>query len=138
MNILREITCRGLVKGRARGPALVVCETVSFLGDLEIRTGRIVGDLPSAKGATVGGKVMVMPGSRGSAGAWRFLYQMYKHRTHPLALVSQAAPDPSVVQGAILSEIPIVCDLDADDVACIQTGDWVEVDGEGTVRIYSP
>jgi predicted aconitase with swiveling domain len=130
-----KIKCRGLVKGCARGPALVAREPISFLGDLEIETGRIVGELPSVKGATVGGKIVIMPGSSGSAGAWRFLYQMYKHDTHPLALVSLNLPDPSVVQGAILAGIPIVCEPEEDVMQTIESGDMIEVDGEGTLMI---
>jgi len=61
---------------------------------------------------------------------------MYKHQTHPLALVSQTLPDPSVVQGAILAGIPIVCDLAPEDIAKITGGDIVEVDGSGTQRIH--
>jgi len=136
MKSVRKIRCRGLVKGRARGPALVAREPISFLGDLEIETGRIVGELPSLKGATVGGKILVMPGSSGSAGAWRFLYQMYKHHTHPLALVSLNLPDPSVVQGAILAGIPVVCEPDEDVIQTIEGGDMIEVDGEGTLMVF--
>jgi hypothetical protein len=51
-----------------------------------------------------------MPYTRGSAGAWRFLYQLFKHDNHPVAIVCNAVPDPSVVQGAILAGIPVVCE----------------------------
>ena len=130
-----KIRCRGLVKGYARGPALVSREAISFLGDLEIQTGKIVGKLPSVKGESVGGKVLVMPGSRGSAGAWRFLYQMYKFQTHPLAIVSRTLPDPSLVQGAILAGIPVVCGFEEDIIETIKNGDMIDVNGEGTITI---
>ncbi len=70
--IPREFRGRGLVPGLARGPALVSWDAISFLGDVDIRSGRIVGDLPSVKGACVAGTILIMPTSRGSAGAWRF------------------------------------------------------------------
>ena len=105
----RTIPARGIVAGKAQGPALVAAEPVSFLGDVDIRSGRIVGDLPSARNASVRGTVLVFPYTSGSAGAWRFLYQLYKHGNHPVALITEAVPDPSVVQGAILAGIPIVC-----------------------------
>lgn len=136
MKTIRKIKCRGLVKGSARGPALVAREPISFLGDLEIQTGRIVGELPSVKGAEVCEKVLVMPGSRGSAGAWRFIYQMYKHHTNPVALVSQMPPDPSVVQGAILAGIPVVCELAEDVIESIENGEIIEVDGEGVIKLF--
>ena len=131
-----KIKSRVLVKGVARGPALVSCETISFLGDLEIQTGNIVGELTSVKGESIAGKILLMPGSRGSAGSWRFLYQMYKHNTHPLALLSKNLPDPSVVQGAILSGIPILCDFEEDIMEIVKNNDLVEITEDGTISIF--
>ena len=105
---------------------------MSFLGDIDIRTGRIVGDLPSVRNASVRGTVLIMPYTRGSAGAWRFLYQLFKHGNHPAAIVSAALPDPSVVQGAILAGIPIVCQPAAGFPAAIANGQRLEVEAIGT------
>ncbi|MFN0302655.1 MAG: aconitase X swivel domain-containing protein [Burkholderiales bacterium] len=132
---LREFQGRGLVPGVARGPALVSWDAISFLGDVDIRSGRIVGDLPSIKGACVAGTILIMPTSRGSAGAWRFIYQMEKHGTHPLALLFGGMPDPSVVQGAILAGIPVIANVPAALAKIITKGDTLDVDGEsGMVR----
>ena len=54
-----EIAARGIVDGSAEGPALVSAEAISFLGDVDIRSGAIVGELPSVKGRTLGGTVLV-------------------------------------------------------------------------------
>ena len=132
----RTIAAHGIVAGRAEGPALVASEPVSFLGDVDIRSGRIVGDLASVRNASVKGTVLVFPYTSGSAGAWRFLYQLYKHGNHPVALVTEAVPDPSVVQGAILAGIPIVCAPCEPLQVTNGTRIAVEVDGErGTVRV---
>ena len=131
----REFKGRGLVPGVARGPALVSWDAISFLGDVDIRSGRIVGDLPSVKGACVAGTILIMPTSRGSAGAWRFIYQMEKHGTHPLAMLFGGIPDPSVVQGAILAGIPVIANVPAELAKIITSGEPLEVDGEsGMVR----
>jgi len=132
----RVIRARGLVGGKGRGPALVAREPVSFLGDVDIRTGEIVGDLPSAKGKRMGGCVLVFPGSMGSAGAWRFLYQQFVHGTHPIALVAVQLPDPSVVQGAIMAGIPVVCEPDEAVLERIDDGEMLTVDGTaGTIAV---
>jgi predicted aconitase with swiveling domain len=134
----RIIRGRGLVGGTARGPALIAREPVSFLGDVDIRSGEIVGELPSAKGRRMGGCVLVFPGSMGSAGAWRFLYQQFVHRTHPVALVTVQLPDPSVVQGAIMAGIPVVCEPDEDVIDRIDDGEPLTVDGTaGTIAVGS-
>lgn len=128
---------RGIVAGRATGDALVSLEPLSFLGDLDIRSGVVVGDLPSIRGQSVAGRVLVMPFSRGSAGAWRFLYQLAMHHTNPVALVFRGWPDPSVVQGAILSEIPVVGEVDPDLWTVIGFAEsCLTVDGSrGTIEI---
>ena len=134
----RVIRGRGLFGGTVRGPALVAREPVSFLGDVDITTGEIVGDLPSVKGKRMGGSVLVFPGSMGSAGAWRFLYQQFTHGTHPIALVAKALPDPSVVQGAIMAGIPIICEPDEDVLNSIDEGDILSIDAEaGTITVVS-
>jgi predicted aconitase with swiveling domain len=134
-----EIAARGIVIGRASGPALVSAEAVSFLGDVDIRSGRVVGDLPSVRNASLRGTVLVMPYTRGSAGAWRFLYQLFKHDNHPVAIITNAVPDPSVVQGAILAGIPVVCEPVSPIEHKVANGQRVEVEVEGTrgvVRIF--
>lgn len=129
MSAPRVIRARGLVRGRASGPALVSREPVSFLGDIDIGTGIIVGRLPSVQGKCVRGTVFLMPDSMGSAGAWRFLYQLHVHGNHPAAIVSAALPDPSLVQGAILAGIPVLCAPDADIFGLVTEGMLVTADG---------
>jgi predicted aconitase with swiveling domain len=136
----REIVARGVVTGRAEGPALVAEEAISFLGDVDIRTGRIVGDLPSIRNASVRGRVLIFPYTRGSAGAWRFLYQLFKHKNHPVALVTDTVPDPSVVQGAILGGIPIACEPAEKLRGLVENGAMVGVQVEGgraTIRLLT-
>ncbi len=133
-----EIGARGIVDGSAAGPALIGDEAISFLGDVDIGTGQIVGDLPSLKNASVRGTVLIFPYTRGSAGAWRFLYQLFKHGNHPVAIITDVAPDPSVVQGAILANIPILCEpaRPLKDLVANGTRVAVEVTGEtGVIRI---
>ncbi|HJS33063.1 MAG TPA: DUF126 domain-containing protein [Alphaproteobacteria bacterium] len=133
-----EIAMRGIVEGTARGPALVAAEAISFLGDVDILSGTIVGDLPSVRGKSMRGTVLIFPYTRGSAGAWRFLHQLHKHGNAPLALVTVSVPDPSVVQGAILAGIPIACAPARDLAALVADGDMIElvVSGErATLRL---
>ena len=135
-----EIKARGIVDGRASGPALIGDEAISFLGDVDIGSGRIVGDLPSLNNASVRGTVLIFPYTRGSAGAWRFLYQLFKHGNHPVALITDSVPDPSVVQGAILAGIPILCQPERALKGLIANGVAVEVavTGEsGLIRLPS-
>lgn len=121
---------RGLVPGRVQAPALISREPISFLGDVDIRSSRVVGELPSVKGRELRGACVFMPLSRGSAGAWRFIYQMAMHDSQPAALIYQSVPDPSVVQGAIMANIPVIAEVAAAFVESLRNGDIVSVDGE--------
>ena len=135
MSAAREITARGIVEGSAAGPALIGDEAISFLGDVDIGSGQIVGDLPSLKNASVRGTVLIFPYTRGSAGAWRFLYQLYKHGNHPVAIITEALPDPSVVQGAILANIPILCEPAQALKGLVANGTRVAVEVKGDVGV---
>ena len=133
---VREIRGRGIVQGVASGPALVSQKSLSFLGDLDIRGGEVVSQSSDIRGIKVAGTVLVIPRSIGSAGSWRFLYQLCVHGTAPAAILSVALVEPSLVQGAILGNVPIVCEPDGDVLQLIKTGQMVEVDGTaGMVRV---
>lgn len=120
---------RGLVRGKARGAVLVSQRPFSFLGDVDIRTGRVTGTLSDLLDRNIAGRVLVVPATRGSAGAWRFIYQLKQHDTHPLAIITDELPDPSVVQGAILAGIPIVSGLASKLAEMAGDNTLVNVDG---------
>lgn len=122
---------RGIVNGTVTGPALVSRTPFSFLGDVDIRTGDVIGELSDLRGRNIAGRVLIVPATRGSAGAWRFLYQLKQHGTHPIAIITGELPDASVVQGAILSGVPIVSGL-AERIGNVVTdGTLLTVDGDG-------
>ena len=127
---------RGLAEGEASGPVLVT-PPISFLGDVDITSGRIVGDLEGVRGLSLEGVVLVTPYTRGSAGAWRFLYQLYKFGRNPAAIVSEALPDPSLVQGAILAGLPVVCAPDQPIAAFAIPGAILRVVSRGGVATIS-
>jgi predicted aconitase with swiveling domain len=131
-----EFPARGIVNGVVSGSAFVSTEPISFLGDLEIATGIIVNTRHASHGGCVAGTVLVLPHTIGSAGAWRFLYQLFVHGTNPVAIVQTALPDSSLVQGAILAHVPVVCAPDVDVAAVIRAGDDLVVDATaGVVRV---
>lgn len=127
-------TGRAIVGGQARGAALVSASPMSFLGDIDIRTGRVVEEHSDICGQSIAGRILVIPQSRGSAGAWRFLYQLHEHGTHPAALLTEGVPDPSVVQGAIMCGMPIVAGVARAVSSADVDGRMLSVSG-ATVRL---
>lgn len=121
---------QSIVDATASGPALFSNRTLSFLGDIDIRTGDVVEKSSDLLGKSVAGTVLVVSSTKGSAGAWRFIYQLFQHGTHPVAIITEDLPDPSVVQGAIMCRIPIVCRLARSILAAdIPAGTILKVDG---------
>lgn len=93
---------RTLVPGEARGPALVLSETLSFWGGLDPATGAIIDVHHPERGAVVTGKVLVMPGGRGSSSSSSVLAESIRAGTAPAAIVL-VEPDPIIALGAIVA-----------------------------------
>jgi len=95
-------------------------------------SGRIIEENHDLTGASIKGKVLCFPHGHGSTVGSYVLYSLAKKGMGPKAIVNQVA-DPVVVVGAIIAEIPMV---DQIDLQQIRTGDEVEVDGDrGLVKI---
>jgi predicted aconitase with swiveling domain len=80
-------------------------------------------------GSSVAGQVLVFPTGKGSTVGSYTLYRMARNGVAPAAIVNAEA-DPVVAVGAIISDIPMV---DQVDISCFRTGDWVHVSGDGVI-----
>lgn len=91
-----------LVPGEARGPALVLSESLSFWGGLDPATGAIIDVRHPQRGAVVTGTVLVMPGGRGSSSSSSVLAEVIRAGTAPAAIVLTER-DPIIALGAIVA-----------------------------------
>jgi predicted aconitase with swiveling domain len=125
---------RVLVAGEAAGPALVLEAPLSLWGGMDPRTGRLSDHHHPQLGATVTGRVLVMPSGRGSSSSSSVLAEAIRLRTAPLAILL-AEPDEILVLGALVAgylygrTCPIVVLPDAAG-GTIATGDQVAVSGQ--------
>lgn len=130
-----EILLRGrpIVPGKARGLALVSSKPLSFLGDVDPKTGVIIEKDHDLHGLGIKDKVLCFPHGRGSTVGSYVLYAIAKNGVAPKAIINSIA-DPVVVVGAVIANIPMV---DGINISEIKSGDIVEVDGEkGLVKVY--
>ncbi len=126
---------RKIVKGKARGEALVSKEPISFLGGVDHLTGDVVEKGHELEGCNVTGKILIYPTGKGSTGGSYRIYDMVYRKTAPLALVNRDAEAITVI-GAVMGNIPMVDGINLNLFESVQSGDWVEVDGDkGIVRI---
>ena len=110
--------------GRAAGEALVSSAAIGFLGGVDPETGVVIEEGHPLAGECVAGRVLVFPTGKGSTVGSYTMYRMARNGVAPAAIINSEA-DPVVAVGAIISDIPMVDQL---DISALRTGDWVSVD----------
>ena len=129
------IKCRGVVKGTARGEALVAPTTLSFWGEVDPVSGRVIASGHPLEGECLGGKVLVIKSTKGSSATPLVIGLAHREGNAPVAFVNTEI-DALAVLGCVVNRIPMVSDLDGDPFEIIQTGDQVEVDADaGTLVV---
>lgn len=109
---------RTLVGGEATGEIMVLEEPLSFWGGIDPATGRILDVHHPQIGASVAGKVLVMPHGRGSSSSSSVLAEAIRGGTAPAAIILREL-DQIIVLGAIVARelyrisIPVVVDRDS-------------------------
>lgn len=122
---MRVLTGRVIKAGRVEGVALVSPEPISFFGLLDVETGIIIEKGHPLEGEPVAGRVLVFPTGKGSTVGSYTLYRLAKVGLAPAAIINLES-EPVVAVGAIISDIPMV---DQVDITQIHTGDAVTIDG---------
>jgi predicted aconitase with swiveling domain len=122
---VRELQGRVIKAGSAEGVALVSPEPVGFFGMIDAETGIVIEKGHPLEGESVAGRVLVFPTGKGSTVGSYSLYRLAKAGLAPAAIVN-AESEPIVAVGAIISEIPMVDQLDIEQ---IRSGDPVMIDG---------
>lgn len=129
------LRARGVVKGRAEGYALVADATLSFWGEVDPVTGRVIGRGHPLEGRSLAGRVLVIRSTRGSSATPMVLHLARLEGVAPAAFINVEV-DSLAALGAIVNAIPMVTDLERSPFAAIRTGDYVTVDADsGTVEI---
>lgn len=128
---VRVLYGRVIQPGRASGLALVTAEPISFLGQVDPETGRVVDPHHPLAGCDVTGRVLVFPTGKGSTVGSYVLYQLAKNRHAPAAIVN-ARCEAIVATGAIISGIPTI---DGVDTSQFVSGQKVSIEEGGRIVI---
>jgi predicted aconitase with swiveling domain len=126
------IKCRKISKGHAKGEVIVTKDPLSFLGGVDPKTGIIIDSTHELYGKKISGKILVIPSGKGSTVGSYVIFQMAKNKTAPSAIISLKA-EPIIATGAIMAEIPMVDQPDADILNILKEGDIVEVDADSSI-----
>ncbi len=122
---MKILTGRVIKAGQAEALALVSLEPIGFFGMINAETGIVVERGHPLEGESVVGRVLVFPTGKGSTVGSYSLYRLAKAGLAPAAIVNVES-EPIVAVGAIISDIPMVDQVDIDH---IRTGDLVSIDG---------
>ena len=132
-----EIRGRAVVKGCAEGEALVADATLSFWGEVDAVTGKVIAVGHPLEGESLRGRVLVIRSTKGSSGTPMILNLAKLEGNAPVAFVNVEV-DSLAALGCIVNEIPMMTDLEQDPFDVIVTGDRVIVDADaGLVRVES-
>lgn len=124
----KEIVLRGksVMSGCVEGEALVTSDSISFMGSVNPKTGYVIERNHEIEGQCVKDKILVFPCSKGSTGGSYMFYDLVKNGYGPKAVINSMM-EPIIIIGAIVSEVPMVANI---DISKIKTGDHVRVDAE--------
>ncbi|MFN2483935.1 MAG: aconitase X swivel domain-containing protein [Candidatus Limnocylindria bacterium] len=134
------MTIRGrlIAPGAADGSALVLAEPLSLWGGIDPATGRIIDVHHPQRGASVAGRVLVMPSARGSSSSASVLAEAVRAGAAPVAIVL-GEPDLILAIGAAVAEelygvrMPIAVAADANTL--IRDGSTVGIDDDGRIGL---
>jgi predicted aconitase with swiveling domain len=130
-----KINAKTVVPGIAEGEAIVSRTAISFTGGMDPETGIIREPGHELEGQNVAGKILVFPTGKGSTtGSWQF-YAAFKRGHAPLGIINVKA-EGVVAVSAIITETPMVHELEEDPFEYIKNGDFVKINAdEGYVEI---
>jgi predicted aconitase with swiveling domain len=109
--------------------ALVADAALSFWGEVDPVSGKVISVGHPLEGFCLRGRVLVIPSTRGSSATPMMLKLACFERNAPAALVNVEV-DGLAALGCIVNAIPMMTDLDHNPFAAIATDDYVVVDAD--------
>lgn len=126
-----------LIAGSAEGPTLVLDETLSFWGGFNPANGEIIDVHHPQYRQLVGGKILCIPQSKGSAGTPGGIAETLRNGSGPLAFVL-GERDVNISVGTLVANqlydmnIPVV-KISLEQMLQIKTGEKVSIDRNGKI-----
>lgn len=134
-----DIEASVLIAGSASGPAMVLDDTLSFWGGFNPANGEIIDVHHPQYQQLVGGKILCIPGSRGSAGTPGGIAETLRNGSGPLAFVL-AERDVNISVGTLVAnrlydlEIPVL-EVSLSEMKRICSGDQLTINRQGLLSI---
>ena len=128
--------------GMAEGETLVLTEPVSFWGAFDPRTGAIVDTHHAQCGVKLGGKILLLPETRGSGGTPGGIAEAVRRGTGPLGIIL-ITPDINLAVGAQVAaalyktQCPVIAVAAADYIELVKC-QRLTIARDGTITATKP
>lgn len=131
----KRFSCHKISEGKAQAEAIISKDRIMFY-QVRPEDGMMEEKNHHLEGQIIAQKVLIFPGGKGSSVVQQDgLYHLDRFRNMPAALIIQD-PDPVIVAGTIIMELPMVDRLPAGFYETVKDGDTVVVNAdEGYVEI---
>ncbi len=120
---------RSIIGGNFCGELIISRKPLSFLGGIDIATGKIVDPSNNLYGMKLTGKIFYLPTSIGSTVGAFVIYKLYKDDLGPKAILCEKA-DTMLVTGCAISNIPLIDRINMNELPKLDIIKNCEVDGE--------
>lgn len=117
------LTARTVEAGSASGRLRLLKEPISFWGDVDVQTGRIVAPRHPDYGVSLAGQIVLLPSVKGSSSSSSVIAELLRRGCAPRALLLPRA-DLIVALGAIVSRELYGLVL---PIACLDQAEWHEL-----------
>jgi predicted aconitase with swiveling domain len=126
--VTETLKAKPVVTGQAAGEALVADAMLSFWGEVDAVTGKVIAVGHPLEGESLRGRVLVIRSTKGSSATPMVLNLMKLEGNAPAAFVNVEV-DGLAALGCIVNCIPMV--TVEEPFSAIRTGDRVRVDADG-------
>jgi uncharacterized protein len=130
-----EYKVKKVVRGCVEGELVVCPASFAFMGDVDINTSEIIAQGNPNKGIIINGKILVFNETKGSSGGSTVLMTLYNIGKVPAAIISVKDADFNLTEGAILAKVPYACNISAEALTKLKTGQKGRLDLEKGILI---
>jgi predicted aconitase with swiveling domain len=128
-----------IIRGEARGTALVSREPLSFWGGYDWKTGEIIDRRHMLSGSIAKDKILAIPFTRGSSTTTAVLLEAMRAGTAPAAIITTDTDFFFALACVVADELysaslPLVA-LDEVDFAKLRTNDEIQVGNDGRLIV---
>jgi predicted aconitase with swiveling domain len=121
-----------VVGGCVEGEALVTRQQISAFGGFNPMTGVITEVRHELRGQSFKGKVLVLPGAKGSSGCSVGFHTARLAGAAPKAMIFNDMTT-KIALSAVVIHAPAITALNQDPLTVITSGDWVKVDADNGI-----